>query len=58
MMYLKKSFKKGCQIFVAHMEEEASHKVKSVGDHPILKDFEDVCENPRISTQEGYQFLY
>jgi hypothetical protein len=41
-MQLKKSFKKGCHIFAAHMEEEARDKVASIEDHPVLKYFEDV----------------
>jgi hypothetical protein len=41
-MQLKKSFRKGCQFFAAHMEEEDKDKVASIEDHPILKDFEDV----------------
>jgi hypothetical protein len=41
-MQLKKSFRKGCQIFVAHMEEAASDKVESLEDHLVLKYFEDV----------------
>jgi hypothetical protein len=41
-MQLKKSFRKGCQIFASHMEEEAEYKVASIEDHPTLRDFEDV----------------
>jgi hypothetical protein len=41
-IHLKNSFKKGCQIFAAHMEEEAKDKVESIEDHSVLKDFEDV----------------
>jgi hypothetical protein len=41
-MQLKKSFRKGCQIFVAHMEEETKDKVASIEDHLVLRDFEDV----------------
>ena len=40
-MQLKKSFKMGCQIFAAHMEEEAKDKEKIIEDHPVLRDFED-----------------
>jgi hypothetical protein len=38
-MPLKNSFKKGCQIFAAHMEEEDSDKVGSLEHHPKLRDF-------------------
>jgi hypothetical protein len=42
-MQLKKSFKKGCHMFVAHIMEEADKdKVKSVEDHLVLMDFGDV----------------
>jgi hypothetical protein len=41
-MELKKSFKKGCRIFVAHMEEATKDKVASIEYHLVLRDFEDV----------------
>jgi hypothetical protein len=41
-MQLKNSFRKGCQIFVAHMEEATKDKVSSIEDHLVLKYFEDV----------------
>jgi hypothetical protein len=41
-MHLKKSFRKGCQMFAAHMEEAAKDKVASIEYHPILRYFEDV----------------
>jgi hypothetical protein len=41
-MQLKKSFKKTCQVFAAHMEEATTDKVTSIEDHPILKYFEYV----------------
>jgi hypothetical protein len=41
-MQLKNIFKKGCQIFAAHMEEVARNRVESIEDHLVLKDFEDV----------------
>jgi hypothetical protein len=40
-MHLKKSFRKGCQNFSAHMEELTKDKMKSVEDHSELKDFGD-----------------
>jgi hypothetical protein len=39
-MQLKKSFKKGCHIFVAHVEEETKDKGEIIADHPVLRDFE------------------
>jgi hypothetical protein len=41
-LLLKISFKKGCQIYASHMEEETKDKVPSIEDHLVLKDFEDV----------------
>jgi hypothetical protein len=41
-MQFNKSFKKGCHIFVAHMEETIRDKVSSIEDHLVLKYFEDV----------------
>jgi hypothetical protein len=39
---LKKSYRKGCQIFAVHLEEAPKDKVPSVEDCAILKEFEDV----------------
>jgi hypothetical protein len=41
-LQLKKIFRKGCQMFASHMEEEAKYKMVSIEDHPILRNFEDV----------------
>ena len=41
-MQLKKCYKKGCQIFAAHMEEAPKNKVQNLEDHSVLKYFEDV----------------
>jgi hypothetical protein len=41
-MQLKKCYRKGCQIFAAHMEEESKDKVPIMEDHAVLEDFEDV----------------
>jgi hypothetical protein len=37
-MQLKKSFRKGCQMFAADMEEETKDKVASIEDHLVLRD--------------------
>jgi hypothetical protein len=42
VMQLKKSFRKGCQMFLVHMEEATKDKVASIEDHLVLRDFEDV----------------
>jgi hypothetical protein len=41
-MLLKKCYRKGCQIFVAHMEEASKDKVPNLEDHAVLEYFEDV----------------
>jgi hypothetical protein len=41
-MHLKKSFKKGHQIYATLMEEETKDKIPSVKDHLVLKYFKDV----------------
>ena len=41
-LQLKKCYRKGCQIFVAHMEEKPKYKVPNLEDHAVLEDFEDV----------------
>jgi hypothetical protein len=41
-MQLKKCYKKGCQIFVAHMEEASKDKVPNLKDHAVLEYFEHV----------------
>jgi hypothetical protein len=41
-MKLKKCYRKGCQLFVAHMEEESKDRVQNLEDHSILKYFEDM----------------
>jgi hypothetical protein len=56
-MQLKKSFIKGCHIFVAHMEEATGDKVESIEDHPVLRDFEDVLgEIPRFPPKRDINF--
>jgi hypothetical protein len=41
-LQLKKSYRKGCQVFAVHMEEAPEDKVPSVEDCTVLKEFEDV----------------
>jgi hypothetical protein len=43
-MQLKKCYRKGCQLFAAHVEETPKDKVSSIGDHAVLKEFEDVFQ--------------
>jgi hypothetical protein len=39
---LKKSYRKGCQIFVAHMEETLKDNMPNIEDYVVLKEFQDV----------------
>jgi hypothetical protein len=41
-MQLKKSYRKGCQIFASHMEETPKHKVSNIKYYAVLKEFEYV----------------
>jgi hypothetical protein len=41
-LQLKKIYRKGCQLFAAHMEETSRDKVPDIEDHAVLKEFEDV----------------
>jgi hypothetical protein len=56
-MQLKKSIRKGCHMFVAHMEEETKDKVGSIEDHMVLRDFEDVFkEIPGLPPKRDIDF--
>jgi hypothetical protein len=41
-LQLKKNFRKGCQVFAAHIEEAPKDKVPSIKDYAVLKEFEYV----------------
>ena len=41
-MQLKKCYRKGYQLFAAHVEEASRDEVSNIGDHAVLKEFEDV----------------
>jgi hypothetical protein len=43
-MQVKKCYRKGCQIFAAHMEEAPKDKVSNIEYHVVLKYFEDVFQ--------------
>jgi hypothetical protein len=56
-MQLTKSFRKGCQIFVAHLEEETKDKVEIIEDHPTLRNFGDVFrEIPKFPPKRDIDF--
>jgi hypothetical protein len=56
-MQLKKCYRKGCQIFAAHMEEASKDKVPNLEDHAVLEDFEDVFkEVPGLPPKRDIDF--
>jgi hypothetical protein len=56
-MQLKKSFRKGCHIFAARMEEATRDKFASIEDHLVLRDFEDVFgEIPGLPPKRDIDF--
>jgi hypothetical protein len=38
-LQLKKCYRRGCQIFVAHMEETPKEKVPNLENYAVLKEF-------------------
>jgi hypothetical protein len=58
-MQLKKSFKKGCQFFVVHMEEATKDKVTSLEDHPVLRYFQYFFEEiPGLPPKRDIDFSF
>jgi hypothetical protein len=58
-LQLKRSFRKGCQIFSTHMEETPKDKVPSIEDNEVLKEFEDVFgEIPRLPPKRDIYFSF
>jgi hypothetical protein len=56
-LQLKKSYRKGCQVFAVHMEEAPKDKVPSVEDCAVLKEFEDVFkEIPGLPPKRDIDF--
>jgi hypothetical protein len=56
-MQLKKCYRKGCQIFAAHMEEAPKDKIPNMEDHAVLEYFEDVFkEVPRLPPKRDIDF--
>jgi hypothetical protein len=54
-MQLKKCYRKGCQLFAAHVEETPKDKVSGIEDHAVLKEFEDVFQEvPGLPPKERY----
>jgi hypothetical protein len=56
-LQLKKCYRKGCQIFAAHMEETPKDKVPNLEDHAVLEEFEDVFkEVPGLPPKRDIDF--
>jgi hypothetical protein len=56
-MQLKKCYRKGCQIFAAHMEEASKDKVPNMEDHAVLEYFEYVFkEVPGLPPKRDIDF--
>jgi hypothetical protein len=56
-MQLKKCYRKGCQLFAAHVGEIPKDKVSIIEDHEVLKEFEDVFhEVPRLPPKRDINF--
>jgi hypothetical protein len=56
-MQLKKCYRKGYQLFVAHMEEAPKYNVSKIEDHVVLKEFEDVFQEvPRLPLKRHIDF--
>jgi hypothetical protein len=54
---LKKCYRKGYQIFAAHIKETPKDKVPNLEDHAVLEDFEDVFkEVPRLPPRIDIDF--
>jgi hypothetical protein len=43
-MQLKKCYRKGCQLFVSHVEEASRDEVSRIGDYEVLTKFKDVFQ--------------
>jgi hypothetical protein len=56
-MQLKKCYRKGCQIFAAHMEEASKDKVPNIEYHTVLIYFEYVFQEvPRLPLKRDIDF--
>jgi hypothetical protein len=56
-LQVKKCYRKGCQIFAAHMEETPKDKVPNLEYYSVLENFEDVFrEVPRLPPKRDIDF--
>jgi hypothetical protein len=56
-MHLKKCYRKGCQLFAAHVEESSIHEFSRIGHHEVLTEFKDVFkEVPGLPPKRDIDF--
>ena len=56
-MQLKNFYRKGCQLFAAHVEEASKDEVSKIGDHAVLKEFEDMFQEvPGLPSKRDIDF--
>jgi hypothetical protein len=56
-MQLKKCYKKGCQLFEAHVEEASKDEVSNIRHHVVLKEFEYLFQEvPRLPPKRDIDF--
>jgi hypothetical protein len=56
-LQLKKCYRRGCQIFAAHMEETPKDKVQNLENYAVLKEFEYVFkEVPGLPPRRDIDF--
>jgi hypothetical protein len=56
-MQWKKCYRKGCQLFASHVEEASKDEVSNIGDHVVIKEFEDVFQEvPRLPPKRDIDF--
>jgi hypothetical protein len=52
-----KCYRKGCQLFVSHVEEASSDEVSIIGDHEVLTEFKDVFQDvPGLPSKRDIDF--
>jgi hypothetical protein len=57
-LQLKRCFRKGCQLFAAHVEEPTKNKSPNIEDFVVLQEFEDVFgEIPGFPPKRDIDFL-
>jgi hypothetical protein len=54
-LQLKRCFRKGCQLYAAHVEEPGKCISPNLEDFPVLQEYADVFgEIPRFTTKKRY----